>query len=130
MDYLLYVSHTAENLQFYLWLQDYRQRFNQASRYEQALSPPWTEEMLSQQGLSHADPGPVLPEKTMAQVSEMTTNLDNYDVPLKALGSVDESGSFLSGSARTKGTMQSVEYANEQTGLKWQSCMFHFMVPL
>lgn len=41
MEYLVYVSHDAENLQFWLWYQDYSHRFFAASKYEQALSPPW-----------------------------------------------------------------------------------------
>ena len=40
MQYLLYVEHAAENLQFYLWLRDYTERFNALSENEKALSPP------------------------------------------------------------------------------------------
>ena len=42
LDYLLYVSHDAENLQFYLWMVDYFQRFRKVSKAERALSPRWT----------------------------------------------------------------------------------------
>ena len=41
MDYLVYVRHDGENLQFYLWLVDYFQRFMHALRSEQDLSPKW-----------------------------------------------------------------------------------------
>ena len=41
MGYLLYVSHEAENLQFYLWLQDYTKSFDKLPQHEQVLSPPW-----------------------------------------------------------------------------------------
>ncbi len=41
MDYLVYVRRDGENLQFYLWLVDYFQRFMHASRSEQYLSPRW-----------------------------------------------------------------------------------------
>ncbi|GBF61470.1 hypothetical protein TMEN_3969 [Trichophyton mentagrophytes] len=44
MNYLLYVERAAENLQFYLWYQDYIQRFAALSESQWALSPPWTEE--------------------------------------------------------------------------------------
>lgn len=40
MQYLLYVEHAAENLQFYLWLRDYTERFNALTENEKALSPP------------------------------------------------------------------------------------------
>ncbi|MCJ1471371.1 hypothetical protein MMC13_000010 [Lambiella insularis] len=41
MDYLVYISHDAENLQFYLWLQDYKNRFDALPASEKALSPRW-----------------------------------------------------------------------------------------
>lgn len=39
MKYLTYVEHAAENLQFYLWLRDYAERFDKLSANEKALSP-------------------------------------------------------------------------------------------
>ncbi|EON66761.1 hypothetical protein W97_06009 [Coniosporium apollinis CBS 100218] len=45
MDYLLYVSFDAENLQFYLWLHDYTKRFNALKKEEKALSPEWGAEI-------------------------------------------------------------------------------------
>jgi hypothetical protein len=41
MNYLIYVTHDAENLQFYLWLRDYTRRFNALPESEKALSPRW-----------------------------------------------------------------------------------------
>ena len=41
MDYLINVRCDAENLQFYLWLVDYFQRFMRAPRSEQYMSPRW-----------------------------------------------------------------------------------------
>lgn len=41
LDYLMYVSHDAENLQFYLWMVDYHQRFRNAPQVEKELSPRW-----------------------------------------------------------------------------------------
>ncbi|KAL9606672.1 MAG: hypothetical protein Q9179_000194 [Wetmoreana sp. 5 TL-2023] len=41
IDYLAYVTNDAENLQFYLWLVDYHQRFRNAPPEETALSPRW-----------------------------------------------------------------------------------------
>ncbi|KAL9128158.1 MAG: hypothetical protein Q9217_003101 [Psora testacea] len=43
LDYLMYVTHDAENLQFYLWMVDYFQRFRSASEDMRALSPRWTD---------------------------------------------------------------------------------------
>lgn len=41
LDYLTYVTHDAENLQFYLWMVDYFQRFRNAPKSEKDLSPRW-----------------------------------------------------------------------------------------
>ena len=45
MDYLMYVEHSAENLQFYLWHQDYIRRFNKADTSDLAMAPEWTQAM-------------------------------------------------------------------------------------
>lgn len=44
MDFLCYIEHDAENLQFYLWYKDYVKRFFQRPDSEQALAPEWTPE--------------------------------------------------------------------------------------
>lgn len=36
------MEHSAENLQFYLWLQDYTRRFHEAPSFDRDLSPEWT----------------------------------------------------------------------------------------
>lgn len=45
MNYLVYVEHSAENLQFYLWYKDYVKRFNEASTSDISLAPEWTQTM-------------------------------------------------------------------------------------
>lgn len=45
MNYLLYVEHAAENLQFFLWYRDYVERFNDADTSDINLSPEWTQAM-------------------------------------------------------------------------------------
>ena len=57
MDYLTYIQHNAENLQFYLWLQDYRKRFAQKKAQEQALSPEWKHEPFLSPGAPGRAPG-------------------------------------------------------------------------
>lgn len=44
MEFLKYIEHSAENLQFYLWYKDYEQRFNKLQESERILSPEWTKE--------------------------------------------------------------------------------------
>ena len=41
LNYLIYIEHDAENLQFYLWMVDYYQRFRNAPEDEKKLSQPW-----------------------------------------------------------------------------------------
>ncbi|KAI1140667.1 hypothetical protein F5Y05DRAFT_410515 [Hypoxylon sp. FL0543] len=43
MNYLIYIEHAAENLQFFLWYRDYVKRFNEASASNTQLSPEWTQ---------------------------------------------------------------------------------------
>ncbi|KAI2610453.1 hypothetical protein GGR54DRAFT_376716 [Hypoxylon sp. NC1633] len=45
MNYLLYIEHAAENLQFLLWYRDYVKRFSRADTSETQLSPEWTQAM-------------------------------------------------------------------------------------
>ncbi|KUI61933.1 hypothetical protein VP1G_09087 [Cytospora mali] len=44
MNYLIYIEHSAENLQFFLWHRDYNSRFNSANTSDLALAPEWTKE--------------------------------------------------------------------------------------
>jgi len=44
MNYLIYIEHAAENLQFFLWYQDYVKRFCALPASERELSPEWTAE--------------------------------------------------------------------------------------
>ncbi|KAJ4865066.1 hypothetical protein T069G_01596 [Trichoderma breve] len=45
MNYLVYVEHAAENLQFYLWFKNYEKRFAEAKGSDIALAPEWTQAM-------------------------------------------------------------------------------------
>ncbi|XDG07398.1 hypothetical protein ABKA04_007013 [Annulohypoxylon sp. FPYF3050] len=45
MNYLIYIEHAAENLQFFLWYRDYVKRFNEINNSEARLSPEWTQSM-------------------------------------------------------------------------------------
>ncbi|KAI6777853.1 uncharacterized protein J7T54_002751 [Emericellopsis cladophorae] len=42
MNYLVYIEHSAENLQFFLWYKDYCRRFEAIPASEKALAPEWT----------------------------------------------------------------------------------------
>ncbi|KAL9092892.1 MAG: hypothetical protein Q9165_004310 [Trypethelium subeluteriae] len=54
MNYLKYIEHAAENLQFFLWHRDYTRRFNELSASEQQLSPEWTAEQADEEAANAA----------------------------------------------------------------------------
>jgi hypothetical protein len=43
MNYLTYIEHSAENLQFFLWYRDYVKRFSEAKTADIGLAPVWTQ---------------------------------------------------------------------------------------
>lgn len=45
MNYLIYIEHSAENLQFFLWHRSYVKRFHSAGTVDLVLAPEWTVEM-------------------------------------------------------------------------------------
>lgn len=44
LNYLIYIEHSAENLQFFLWLRNYTTRFHAATTTDMVLAPEWTQE--------------------------------------------------------------------------------------
>lgn len=114
MGYLLYVAHDAENLQFFLWLQDYTKRFHSISKEQQALSPPWDEDAVLSNLASDL-------KNFERQPPQMTQFKFNFDSNSLSQDSAADFQSFISGSNNSN-AVPTVEYANAQTGLKWQSC--------
>ena len=83
LDYLTYVTHDAENLQFYLWMVDYFQRFRNAPKSEKELSPPWKNDP-SRSGCRMNNQIPVktsvpLIEKDIDKYSEDISNGSTWD---------------------------------------------------
>lgn len=115
MGYLLYVSHEAENLQFYLWFQDYSKRFFQTSKTEQVLSPPWDEDSAQPVG---TDLGPTMMGPRSGLGPDFKLGYEAKDIPLEHMSGYNPcKNGFVKGNP-----LQSVEFANAQMGLKWQSC--------
>ena len=131
MDYLVYVSHDAENLQFWLWLQDYTKRFYAAPKSEQALSSPWYQAEAAQPMGNDPNEPPRTAEKRKPMVSEFEVNFDGTETPASPVLSPQfDKQSFISGIASTtRSAADSVEDANAQVGLKWQSCIYPFPMP-
>lgn len=127
MDYLIYVSHDAENLQFWLWLQAYSQRFYAAPRSEQALSPLWFETEASQPDGNAVDPSPRTADTSNVDVSDYETKFDHAESPVSPVSSAQfDKQSYVSGIASSNKTVtDSVDDANAQSGLRWQGCGYH-----
>ncbi|KAL8665563.1 MAG: hypothetical protein Q9168_007662 [Polycauliona sp. 1 TL-2023] len=120
MEYLVYVSHDAENLQFWIWLNAYTTRFYKLPPAEQALSPPWS----AADGMLPPGNIPTRPQK-LSEKSKFGAEID-FDHPSVVLGAVQspqgDNQSVFSGMAKTaRSTADSVEDANAAVGLKWQS---------
>ncbi|KAL9624696.1 MAG: hypothetical protein Q9160_001050 [Pyrenula sp. 1 TL-2023] len=62
MNFLIYIEHAAENLQFFLWYQDYVRRFSELPSNEQALAPVWTAEQEERALAAQAGNGPRPPK--------------------------------------------------------------------
>ncbi|KAL8934122.1 MAG: hypothetical protein Q9211_005394 [Gyalolechia sp. 1 TL-2023] len=119
MDYLVYVSHDAENLQFWIWLQAYTKKFYATSPSEQALSTPWPAVDGLQPTGNGPNQRPRTADKSKLGVNEYEINFDQQEPPM--VPQFDKQ-SFISSMANTtKSAADSVEDANAQVGLKWQS---------
>jgi hypothetical protein len=107
MNYLIYVAHDAENLQFFLWLRNYRKKFYALRMDEQKLSPFWT-----------APEGPPI-EPSKSQMPPSSTQFTSVDSPRRMVSSEDFRLSEES-TIKMKSMQEVVEDANVQAGLFWQ----------
>ncbi|KAI1334709.1 hypothetical protein F5Y15DRAFT_429227 [Xylariaceae sp. FL0016] len=69
MNYLVYIEHAAENLQFFLWYKDYVKRFNEAPESDTALAPEWT---------------PAMEEETAAKIKRDAAEKNKQETPVAA----------------------------------------------
>ena len=114
----MYVTHDAENLQFYLWLRDYTKRFFALPAAERALSPPWTA----------PDAAPDLRPAAVGRGHDRKASDLGIDVTAfhdDAADLLDDGPSAtLRPPPRThEQAAAAVAAANAQAGLRWESCM-------
>lgn len=142
MDFLVYVEHDAENLQFYLWYKDYVRRFEALSDHEKKLSREWVPESTELTTFVKD------PEKNEGRKRKTTMNMHelngynemaDFDGDLKLKDNLSPSISLRAGSAVSSSinsptapsmvsssTARYLEEAPGQRGLKWQPCTFVF----
>jgi len=73
LNYLIYVAGEAENLQFYLWMVDYYQRFRKAPKADKMRSPKWRGEV-------HKKTAPRIPDKALANLGEKDMDIYSEDI--------------------------------------------------
>lgn len=144
MNYLKYIEHAAENLQFFLWYRNYAERWEKLRDSEKTLAPEWTA------ALSDADiygGSPARPKRVPPQIAEVLKNTDFADKPKVTVERADpfntppKAGSFedkreltsdyASSMGDDKTLMSSTgsahkaatEQAFEDAGMKWKPCM-------
>lgn len=147
MNYLKYIEHDAENLQFFLWYRDYCQRFDQLPATDKDLSPEWTmaqaeaDTMVSQPNLrKKITPAitSILQGTDFAQGVARTVDFEKRDPfhdPFRTPSSEerrdfitvpDYSSSFGDEKSLGSSTVihRKAEEAFEEAGLKWKPCEY------
>ncbi|QDS70470.1 hypothetical protein FKW77_009981 [Venturia effusa] len=145
MDFLKYIEHSAENLQFFMWFRDYIKRFEDLPASEKALSPEWTQ---AQEEAEIANHRIVAKEKPLAVVANRILESQDFapaPVPISARSdkknpfgdsqvesektSIESDGRPHTGMAGTIGTgtiqtdySQDASTAFEDAGCKFQPC--------
>ena len=136
MNYLKYIELSAENLQFYLWLQDYTKRFEQLSEHEKALSPEWKgnvgdipttapdlssqRELASTSGAeSHVEPG----NEYSSNSSDSEKEDSSLTLPTSDQDDVEKTpGATLAVDHAHMRHLKNFEEAFDEVGVKLQPC--------
>jgi len=143
MNYLRYIEHAAENLQFYLWYRDYCSRWAKLPESEKALAPVWT---ASQAEAEAAGNAPTRASRVSPQVAALLKDTDFASGPPKHAmekldpfvtpdkSSLDGGRDPMSdyGSSMGDDTLASsaihqsvASQAFDEAGMKWKPCMHH-----
>lgn len=139
MDFLVYIEHDAENLQFYLWYKDYVRRFEALPEHEKKLSQEWViepTELITLARDTEKNEG----RKTKTGIDFNDTNdMTDFDGDLKFKDGLSptispRSDVFVGGPIRSPtaasilstSTGKGSGEISGQAGLRWQPCMSNF----
>jgi hypothetical protein len=135
MDYLVYIEHNAENLQFFLWYKDYCKRFEALPEREKSLSSPFYPDTAEVPDLTRGRDLEKEAAKRQKKIYRETSI--GYDSKGAALFSEDKDAlsptrpvadgfehSFESPSASEFSSIPNDTEVAAQAGLKWQPCMY------
>jgi hypothetical protein len=145
MNYLKYIEHSAENLQFYLWFQDYSARFEQLPESEKILAQEWTrakaeaeavgntstakvskqaneqvKEALKGTDFADGKPKPAVDSADPFDTPDKTPSLEEKRDVLSEYGSSSGDGKTTTSSAAHRSM---ADHAFDEAGMKWQPCM-------
>lgn len=134
MNYLKYVEHSAENLQFYLWYRDYCSRFDNLPESERSLSPEWTKSdadaaLHSPPRKANAIVTQILKDTVFAESKVAVDRVDPFHTPPESPSPDDDraddaSDDYCTTSATTLVSPQAAaETAFDNAGMKWMPCM-------
>lgn len=149
MNYLKYIEHDAENLQFFLWFRDYCERFENLPASEKDLSPEWTTSKAEAdaQGAQPTRRKKVNP--MIASVLRGTDFADGIAQPVdmekrdpfhdpsrtpsseerRELTTASDYGSSFDGDEKTLASSHAMgrraDEAFEEAGMKWKPCRCH-----
>jgi len=150
MNYLKYIEHAPENLQFFLWLRQYTEKFEALPASERALSPAWTMTIAESEKL--ANEGKNRPMKVSADTAaalkgtgldstpritetekpnpfgtpERTPSEETERNPMSFTSTQDDRSSAWM-SMHTTSTAETKKRGGDafgEAGLKWQPCKF------
>lgn len=158
MNYLRYIEHAAENLQFFLWYRNYVRKFDQLPQSERALSPEWTMSQAESEALAgqsqtrqmkvSADTAAALKGtglESTPRIGETEKNNPFYTPPRtpsdetrRVVTSTDDSSNgynssgtgWMSATTNSDNIKKKAEGAYDDAGLKWQPCKFAPSIPI
>nr|POE79488.1 hypothetical protein CFP56_07553 [Quercus suber] len=134
MNYLRYIEHSAENLQFYLWYQDYTARWSKLSDSERALSPAWKQAYSDSDPTGQTSSRPKRVNPQIAAILKDTDFAENntksqsnpFETPSKPSSDVVSEYRSSMGDDKTLATSVAhemvAEQAFEDAGMKWKPC--------
>lgn len=144
MNYLKYIEYAPENLQFYLWFQDYSARFNKVPASDKVLSPEWNQfqaeseaagnassnrasnkanpqvaQVLKDTDFADGKPKPKIEGNDPFITPDKTPSLDEKRDGLSEYGSSAGDGKTTASSAAHKAV---ADHAFDDAGMKWKPC--------
>lgn len=141
MNYLKYIEHNAELLQFYLWFRDYEARFAALPESEMVLSPAWkgTQNEADAAGNEPDIAGLRHPDFAGSTQKVPTAKADPFDTPDKTPSLEEEkregmSSEYATSSSEGRTTRSGTTYqsvassAFDDAGLKWKPCKCTFLL--